>query len=141
IATTSPSFTGTLPANSSTGVVSINNANPGTWTITVTATDNCSATDSKQFTLTVGQYSSTTSVSTSGSPSTFGNSVTFTATVTTGATGTVTFKDGVNTLGPGTISGNTATFSTSALTGGAHSIAAVYNGDTNYSGSNSLAIT
>ena len=55
----------------------------------------------------VNQASSSTSVSTSGSPSTLGASVTFTATVSavspgTGTpSGTVTFKDGADTLGTG----------------------------------------
>jgi hypothetical protein len=68
---------------------------------------------SSVLTQTVNQASSTTSVSSSANPSSFGQSVTFTATVTgSGATGTVTFKDGATTLGTGTLSSGTATFAT-----------------------------
>jgi hypothetical protein len=52
----------------------------------------------------VASFSSSTSLTSSLNPSTFGVAVTFTATVnSTGGTptGTVTFKDGVNTLGTG----------------------------------------
>ena len=73
--------------------------------------------------------------------STYNSSVTFTATVPSGATGTVTFKDGSNTLGTGTISGTTATYSTSTLSIADHLITAVYNGDTNYNSSTSTSIT
>lgn len=52
-ASASAGFTGTLSANSATGVVTIGNANSGTYTITVLATDNCSATATKSFTLNV----------------------------------------------------------------------------------------
>jgi hypothetical protein len=52
--TASSGYTGTLTANSTTGVVSIGNANAGTFTITVAAKDNCNANAvSKTFTLTV----------------------------------------------------------------------------------------
>jgi uncharacterized repeat protein (TIGR03803 family) len=50
-ASASPGFTGTVSANSATGVVSINNANPGSYIIAVTATDNCGATTTASFPL------------------------------------------------------------------------------------------
>ena len=93
------------------------------------------------ITQTVNKLASTTTLASSANPSTYGNSVTFTATVPAGATGTVTFKDGVSTLGTGIISGTTATFSTATLTGGSHSITAVYGGDTNYATSTSSAVS
>ena len=50
-----PGFTGTLTGNPATGVISVSNANPaGSFTVTVTATDNCGATSTATFTLTVG---------------------------------------------------------------------------------------
>jgi hypothetical protein len=73
--------------------------------------------------------------------------VTFTATVSATSpaagtpSGTVTFKDGGSTLGSGALAGGSATFSTSALTGGTHSITAVYNGDGNFNGSTSSALS
>ncbi len=95
-------------------------------------------------TLTIGQTTSSTTVSTSGSPSAYGDSVTFTANVTpSSATGTVTFMDGSTTLGDGILSGGVATFSTAVLlvAGSPHAITAVYGGDTNYSGSTSDPVT
>lgn len=83
----------------------------------------------------------TTAVASSLNPSTSGSPVTFTATVTSGATGTVTFKDGSASLGTGIVSGGTATYSTSSLSLGSHAITAVYNGDNNYSTSTSSALT
>jgi hypothetical protein len=77
----------------------------------------------------------------------FGQSVTFTAAVTANApgagtpTGTVTFKDGSNTLGTRTLTGGVATFSTSALAVAGHSITAVYGGDGNFTGSTSASAT
>ena len=91
--------------------------------------------------LVVNQASSTTSLASSTTNCWYGDPVTFTATVPFGATGSVTFMDGVNTLGTGTINGGQATFSTSALTAGSHSITAVYGGDANYTGSTSSAVT
>jgi len=49
----SEGFTGTLSVSSVTGVVSIGDANAGTYVITVTATDNCGATATKTFSLEV----------------------------------------------------------------------------------------
>jgi hypothetical protein len=50
----SPSFTGSLTVDSSSGAVSISNASPaGAHTITITATDNCGATSSRTLALTV----------------------------------------------------------------------------------------
>jgi CSLREA domain-containing protein len=52
--TASGAFTGTLSVNSATGVVTISNANPGgSFTVSVTFTDNCGATKTEQFTLNV----------------------------------------------------------------------------------------
>jgi len=68
--------------------------------------------------------------------------VTFTASVSpSGATGTVTFKEGSTTLGTGTITSGKATFATSALAVGSHSISASYAGDSNYNGSTSTTLT
>lgn len=49
-----PGFQGTLSVDSTTGVVTIGNAGPaGSYTVTVAATDNCSAPIMRTFTLTV----------------------------------------------------------------------------------------
>ena len=72
-----------------------------------------------------------------------GESVTFTAALSNvfSPSGTVTFKDGTNTIGTGTISGTTATYTTATLTAGSHSITAEYSGDTNNATATSAAIT
>jgi len=91
----------------------------------------------------VNQASSATAV-TSNNPSSFGQTVTFTATVSAvppgsgTPTGTVQFKDGINSLGsPVTLNSGTATFITSSLSIGTHNITAVYNGDASFMGSTS----
>jgi hypothetical protein len=87
---------------------------------------------------------STTTVTSSASPSTAGQSVTFTATVagpsgsTTVPTGAVNFLDGTTTLATATLNpAGVAIYSTGSLTTGAHSITAVYAGDSNFNGSTS----
>ena len=83
-----------------------------------------------------------TTVTSSLNPSTYGTSVTFTAKVTpTAATGTVTFKDGLTTLGTGTLSSGKATFSSTTLAIGTHSITAAYSGSLSYAASTSAALT
>jgi hypothetical protein len=83
-------------------------------------------------TVAAGTISTTTALTSSLNPAGFGQLVTFSATVNpaSGATGTVTFMDGVLTLGTTALDGSgVATFSTSALAVGTHSITAHYNGD------------
>jgi hypothetical protein len=97
---------------------------------------------------TVSQGTTRTSApSSSANPSSAGLPVTFTATVAvvtgTGTpTGSVTFRDGGVALPNGTVNlgGNTASFTTAALTVGSHTITAVYNGNSNFSGSTSSAL-
>jgi beta-glucanase (GH16 family) len=97
----------------------------------------------------VNQASSATATTSNNNPSAFGQAVTFTATVSAvppgsgTPTGTVQFKDGVTNLGsPVTLSSGTATSSSiSSLTVGAHSITAVYSGDSNFAGSTSAPLT
>jgi hypothetical protein len=92
-------------------------------------------------TLTVSMGTPLVTVSSSSNPSTYSASVTFTAAVSGGATGTVTFMDGVTVLGTGTVSGGTASFSTTTLSVGTHSITAVYSGDPNYNGATSAVLS
>jgi len=95
---------------------------------------------------TVNKAVTTTSVASSLDPSTYGSAVTFTASIVPGTSGpisgTVTFKDGATALGTGTVNTTTykATFATTALAVGAHSITAVYNGDTDFNGSTSAVL-
>jgi hypothetical protein len=85
----------------------------------------------------------TTTLISSVNPSLPGQPVTFTAGVVGSGgtpTGTVTFKDGSNTLGTATLSSGQAIFVISSLAQGAHSITAVYGGDANFQGSISAAV-
>jgi hypothetical protein len=63
-----------------------------------------------------------------------------TATVTPGATGKVTFYDGVTILGIGTLSGGQASISTVMLPSGNGSLRAYYQGDGTYFGSSSATV-
>ncbi len=83
-----------------------------------------------------GTNSTTIAMSDSGDPTVYGASVTLFGRVSpSAATGSVTFKEGTTVLGTGTLTNGVAAFSTSGLTGGTHSLAAVYPGDSRYSGS------
>jgi hypothetical protein len=56
-------------------------------------------------------------------------------------TGTVTFEDGTTVLGTATVTNSFASFKTTSLTVGAHSITAIYSGDTDYLTSTSTAVS
>lgn len=91
---------------------------------------------------TVNARSTTTTLASSVNPSQLAQSTTLTATITpTTATGTVTFKDGTTTLGTGTLSSGVATYAATFSATGAHSLTAVYAGDTNDLTSTSSALT
>ena len=93
-------------------------------------------------TLTVSKGTPTVTVVSSPNPSIYGTSVALTAAVPAGATGTVTFEDNGRAIGsamPNSVT--TVTFTNSTLVVGTHPIIAVYSGDTNYNGANSLLLT
>jgi hypothetical protein len=80
----------------------------------------------------VVRAASTISLTSSLNPSLVNQSVKFTATITpSAATGTVQFLDGSTVLSTVTVSGGAAHFTTTQLVAGAHSITAIYGGDTN----------
>jgi len=85
-----------------------------------------------------------TSLTSTKNPSFFGDLVTFGATVASGSTaasGTVTFKDGVVTIGTGTLNGaGQSTLPTSTLSVGSHPIIATYSGDSTHATSTSSAV-
>lgn len=56
-------------------------------------------------------------------------------------TGTVTFMDGIASLGTGTLNGGVATITTSSLPVGSHAVTAIYSGDGNFSGGTSAVFT
>ena len=118
----------------------------GTHSITAVygGNTNYTASTSAALTQTVSLTASTTALTSSVNPSAPGQSVTFTATVSGSAgtpTGTITFKDGVATIGSASLASGQASFSTSALAAGSHAITAVYGGDTNYTASTSAVLT
>jgi hypothetical protein len=82
----SATYTGTIIVNNTTGVVSISNAAPaGTHTVTIRATDNCSATTDTSFTLTVSKADQTITVGTPApANSTYNTSFTVAATSNAG---------------------------------------------------------
>jgi hypothetical protein len=95
---------------------------------------------------TVNRANSVTSLVSSANPSNYLASVTFTATVSSAVagvtpTGNVTFFDGATSLGTVNLVNGGATVSTSTLTVGDHRITAIYNSDTNFSGSGSTPLT
>jgi hypothetical protein len=97
---------------------------------------------SAPLTQTVNLSPSSTALVSSVNPTVFGQSTTFTATVTgTGATGTVAFMDGAVLINTSPLVAGVATFSTGSLTVGAHSITAVYSGDSNFATSTSAPVT
>jgi hypothetical protein len=87
-----------------------------------------------------------TTLASSLNPSTSRQAATLTATVTPSAgsgvpTGTVTFLDGTATIGSATLNGaGKATLTTATLGVGAHTITAVYGGDSGFKGSTSPAL-
>jgi uncharacterized repeat protein (TIGR01451 family) len=84
-----------------------------------------------------GQPPSSTSLTATPNPSNYGQPVILTATVTSGATGKVTFYDGVTILGVGTLSGSQASISTVMLQSGNRNLRAYYHGNGTYAASSS----
>ncbi len=144
-ATVPTGVTGTVTITSGGVTLGAGTINAGVVTVTTTTlpagNDTIMATyggDSNNNTATgttvqvVAKATPAGTVTSSVNPSTPGASVTFTDTLPTGVTGTVTFTSGATTLGIATIANGVATVTTSALPVGNDSIAATYNGDSNY---------
>jgi sugar lactone lactonase YvrE len=114
-----------------------------TLTVTYAGDGNNSPATSNIVTVTVQQAATTTSFTAGANPSVVGQSLTLTATVnSTGAsiTGSVSFEDGGVVMGSVALGANgTAAFTTSTLSFGAHTLTAVYSGDTNHVASTSPA--
>jgi hypothetical protein len=90
--------------------------------------------------------STTTSLTSSANPTFSSQAVTFAASISSSGpgtpTGTMEFKDGMQTLASVTLSSTgQATYTTVALAIGSHSISAFYSGDANFSGSTSSVLT
>jgi uncharacterized protein (UPF0548 family) len=98
------------------------------------------------LTETVNTATTTTTLSSSLNPSSYNQPVTFTSSVSSlGGTptgGTVTFMDGTTALGTLPLAGSgVATFTTATLSVGTHSIAAIYSGTVDFSGSTSSGLS
>jgi uncharacterized delta-60 repeat protein len=137
---------GTVALSAGKATLTTSNLNLGSNSIAVSYSGDTNFTaSSATLTQTVNQDATVTTLSSSADPSVYGQTVTITAKVAAKApgtgtpTGTVTFMDGSTTLGTGTLSGGKATYTTAAFSYGNHSLTAVYSGDTNFTGSTSVA--
>jgi hypothetical protein len=101
---------------------------------------------SSSISVMVSKASSAAAITSSANPIAVGTRITLSATlsaVSPGAgtpSGTVTFKDGTTTLGSATLASGVAALSNVALVAGAHSITAVYGGDSRFLGVSSPAL-
>ncbi len=146
---TSATFTGTLSANPTTGVVTISNARPvGTHTITIRATDSCGATSSTTIALTVTKVVSGAPLLLALAPAIAGRNITLLANYVTpeGAsvapTGSLTFFDGTTalstvplSLSPSDRMLSIASLTTTNLARGPHRLTVTHAGDENYNAS------
>ncbi|MGH9607325.1 MAG: Ig-like domain repeat protein [Terracidiphilus sp.] len=124
--------------------------NPGQQTLGATFTPNDTAdytSATAGVTLTVQPATPAVTLTVTGNPAFATNPITFTATVPTpgsqpsAPTGSVTILDGTTPVGSATLSGATATLTTTTLAAGAHSITAVYSGDSNYATASSAPLS
>jgi autotransporter-associated beta strand protein len=135
----------TLPANAAlvggTKTFALTNNTVGSATLTASDVSNGGVTAGTSA-VTVNINSTTTVLASSINPANAGQSFTLTATVSGAGkrTGTVTFKNGTAILGTSTLSANAATFTLSGGLG-TYSLTAVYNGDSNNTGSTSSALS
>jgi hypothetical protein len=112
---------------------------PGAYSVTASyAGDNSFNPSTASTTFTINKATPSVTYSTSSTELTSGGTATLNFAIAipglaSAATGTVTFSDGATPLGTGTLSNGRVTFTTTAIVAaGAHSIHAVYNGDSLY---------
>jgi hypothetical protein len=131
---------GTGTVNPTTGVTTITTSTLPIGSQTITATysgDTNNNTANGSTTQSVGKTTPTVGLASSLNPSTFGQTVMFTATVPSAATGSITFFDGVTSLGTVAVSSGQASVAVSTFSTGTHNITAAYTGDTNYNNATS----
>jgi sugar lactone lactonase YvrE len=140
----------TLTVGSSSSTVTVPIANtlaPGTYTISLTYSgdaNNAAIASPTTVQILVSKNAASVALSSSQNPVLVTNSVTFTATVsgTSGTpTGSVSFYDGTTLLGSGTVAQGVALYTTTTLAIGAHSITAVYSGDSTFATQTSTVVT
>jgi hypothetical protein len=137
---------GTVALSSGQAQISTSTLAAGAHSITATYSGSSTYSGSISATLsqsvTATKTTTTTTLTSSLNPSVSGQSVTFTAAVMPStATGTATFYDNGISIGSAPLSSGTAKLSTSNLTVGAHSITAIYNGDSKDNASTSNTVT
>ena len=148
LASVSGAFAGSVTVVPATGVVTLGNARPpGTYTATVTATDNCGATAMTSFAFTVTKLASTVTLSAGNVPVAQGEAFTLTATVAsatpnvTAPGGTVNFFDGNTTLGTATLdNAGVARLRVTLSEAGPRALTASYAGDALYLGATSAPL-
>jgi len=150
-----PEATGNVRFQEGATVLGISALNRGVATLPVTnfsvGTHNISASYGGTFAFTpvsatasvvVGKTPTTLSLSASSATANPGQQITFSVRVSNyQATGTVTFKEAGVSLGTATLSNGTGSFATGFQTSGNHTVTASYAGDTNFTGSDSNAVT
>ncbi len=116
-----PGFNGTFAGNPATGAITITNANPvGSYTVTVTATDNCGAQTTRTFTLTVNATGCNVTVNPATLPQPY-LAVSYPAALSASPQGSYTFSVSAGALPPGLqlkTTGNAATISGTPTTPG-----------------------
>jgi len=130
--------------NGSTGAISGTASGAGTFIFVITATgaNGCSAARNYTVEIASTDTPTVTVLEVDPNPATYGDSVTLTATVTpTGATGTVTFKNGATVLGTGTLDANDqATLVVMNLDPGTYPLTATYGGAPTFAPSTSSTV-
>ncbi|MGD0796992.1 MAG: Ig-like domain repeat protein [Acidobacteriaceae bacterium] len=133
--------TGTLSSGTATFTVTAISGGAHSYTAAYAGSTNYATSTSSALAVTASPAATTNTLSASNTSPAAGASVTLTATLApAGATGTVTFLDGVNTIGTGTLSGGVATYTVSSIAAGSHSYTASYAGNATYAASASSVV-
>jgi hypothetical protein len=135
---------GNAPIGHGSGSIATSALAGGTHSLTAvySGDSDFSASTSTALTQSVTKATTSTIVSSNINPSSSGQLITLTAAVTPmSATGSITFKDGITTLGTATLGHGSGSYATSSLAVGTHGITANYGGNTDYLTSTSTAIS
>ena len=136
-----------LPSGASCPVITAKFNLPGGLTGNVTATFTVSgggdqnATNNQATDTIFVRFPTATTLLSSPNPAVLGHAVILTATVTAGATGNVSFYDGITPLGVATLAGGQAILTTYLLPSGVRSLHAEYDGDGRFGPSFSASLT
>lgn len=148
VALVSGVFNGSVSVNPATGVVTLSNVRPaGTYTVNLTATDECGATATASFNFTVNKLATMVALTADGGPFAQGQAVELSAAVTantslaTPPSGMATFFDGTTLLGTAALdSTGTARLRVTFTEPGAHGLTAAYSGDNLFLGATSAPL-